>query len=291
MIKITSLFLIALLLNSCGSENAADPSSSCAGQTAVSSSYTCSTGFTGAPSWITSTFTCVTVTTGGTYYTFLTDDIPNYNSGYFGDCDSRYESAPSGNSYNPNIISDQNYSVSIPKDPRVNGTATASTFDIVGVSTNGIALFNNEAAPGDSLANELLTMDSGTGHPTNGGNYHYHSEPSKLTTSGSGVLIGIMKDGFPIYGPKEADNTTDPVYVANNGGNCSVARMNTELNDGSATVAENCQPLSTVDNFHCHTITGASIFINDFTCHYHANSGPTYLMDNYAGDDRGTFTN
>jgi hypothetical protein len=43
--------------------------------------------------------------------------------------------------------------------------------------------------------------------------YHYHVEPYYLTTVKSGAtkwgLLGFLLDGFPVYGPKE-ENNTDP---------------------------------------------------------------------------------
>ena len=73
--------------------------------------------------------------------------------------------------------------------------------------------FNQYAAGGVALGGEINGFDQAWGHPQASGMYHYHVEPYYLTTVKSGVtkwgLMGFLLDGFPVYGPKE-ENNTDP---------------------------------------------------------------------------------
>lgn len=57
----------------------------------------------------------------------------------------------------------------------------------------------------DAWVSEGATMDAtGSGHPDQQGNYHYHATPNALYSDPSGAhspIIGFAFDGFPIYGP------------------------------------------------------------------------------------------
>jgi hypothetical protein len=223
-------------------------------------------------SWISSNFSCVQVVTSGGNYQFTTTSEPNHKSYYWSGAPNHESGMPSGTSANPNHILAQNYVVNIPSTPALRSSPVASGYDIVGIAKNGVAIFNNQAAPGDSLSTELATMDYGNGHPTSTGTYHYHIEPCYLS-SADGNLVGVMRDGFPIFGRKEADGS-DPVYDDN----CTYA---------NATSVTNCRPYPTqLPNFHCHSISGWS----GPTCHYHVITTDPYIIEYYAGT-AGSFTN
>lgn len=156
---------------------------------------------TSLPSWIKDNFTCMTITSSGGNYVFKTSNLPPYQNGYYSQISGCYlNDFPSGNSPNPNTISSQNITLTIPATPDT--TVSSTTFGPMGVSTNGLAIYNSEAAPGDTLAAELDTMDSGNGHPTDIGQYHYHTEPYKITNDGS-ELVGIALDGYAIFGRRD----------------------------------------------------------------------------------------
>ena len=51
---------------------------------------------------------------------------------------------------------------------------------------------------------EINSFDQYNGHPQQSGQYHYHIEPTYLTsTKGKSALLGFLLDGFPVYGPEE----------------------------------------------------------------------------------------
>ena len=157
------------------------------------------------PDWIKNNFTCSVGTLDGTNYVFKTLNLPNTKSYYYGSGSSLYEDLPSGNtSAGTNVIGAQNFVYTIPATPTVNGgtkTSTQGGLASIGITTNGLAIFNNAAAPGDTLATEASTFDKYNGHPQESKVYHHHVNPLNLTsTSGDANLVGIALDGYLIYG-------------------------------------------------------------------------------------------
>jgi hypothetical protein len=69
--------------------------------------------------------------------------------------------------------------------------------------------YNQYAGPNNqALTNEINSFDQFLGHPQNSGQYHYHVEPTYLTgLQGSDAFLGLLADGFPVYGPVENGQT------------------------------------------------------------------------------------
>ncbi|MCB1305999.1 MAG: YHYH protein [Leptospiraceae bacterium] len=157
------------------------------------------------PPWIKDNFKCSVGTMDGSNYVFTTLNLPNTKSYYYGTASSLYEDLPSGNTpAGNNVIGAQNFVYTIPGSPTVNGGAKTSTqggLPSIGLTVNGLAIFNNAAAPGDTLATEAGTFDKYNGHPQESSVYHHHANPLNITsTSGDSNLVGIALDGYPIYG-------------------------------------------------------------------------------------------
>lgn len=167
------------------------------------------------PDYIKNNFQNMTITDNGTSYVFKTNDLPPYSNGYYSQLTTCYiNDFPSGNHANPNTISSQGLTLTIPKTPDTGGSTT--DYGAVGVAIDGSAIYNSEAAPGDSLATELATMNAGNGHPTDIGQYHYHTEPYKISNDDSN-LVGIALDGYLIFGKKERGGTYASGLDANGG--------------------------------------------------------------------------
>ena len=61
----------------------------------------------------------------------------------------------------------------------------------------------------------MLFRSRYNGHPNPNNQYHYHFEPLALTSAGRSKLIGVLLDGFPVYGPLDADGTTPALDACN----------------------------------------------------------------------------
>lgn len=112
---------------------------------------------------------------------------------------------------NPNTISSFNFTFKIPLNPAETANHRTLGAATIGVAINGVPIFNQYQAQGNLLTpgkDEYVSFDLYNGHPTPMSEYHYHVEPTYLTTTkGSSALVGFLLDGFPLYGPEENGKT------------------------------------------------------------------------------------
>jgi hypothetical protein len=96
------------------------------------------------------------------------------------------------------------FTFTLPLVPQVATTPTCVALGVIGVTLNGVVLFNAADARGnDAVAHEIV--DAFGGHPART-EYHYHFVPERLDaaplTDGHSGLVGYIRDGFGIYGYK-----------------------------------------------------------------------------------------
>ena len=158
----------------------------------------------------------VTVAFEGGAAVITTVSTPDHNSPYWGVGNARYEAPHAGMAPNPHRIVAQRVTFRIPTSP-----ATAAPSDTplgpIGVSVNGVVFFNQYAAMRQPLTFEIVSFDRFNGHPSPSNQYHYHFEPLSLTEPSRSRLIGVLLDGFPVYGPVDSDGRTPADLDACNG--------------------------------------------------------------------------
>jgi|TARA_B110000037_G_scaffold32158_1_gene38662 hypothetical protein len=147
----------------------------------------------------------------GNTVTFTTQDLPNHTSPYWPANNVLYEAYNGTNNnwhQNPNQIATQNIVLSITLNPEEANNHQATPLGPIGISRNGVVFFNQYAGPDQPLTNEINSFDQYLGHPTGFGMYHYHIEPAYLTSEfGDDAFLGLLSDGFPVYGPLEGGKT------------------------------------------------------------------------------------
>lgn len=149
----------------------------------------------------------VSVTMTGTTAMLRSSGLPDHTSPYWGAGHAQYEAPHAGMVLAPNRIATQALSLQVPLVPAL-GTASDTPLGPMGMAVNGVAIFNQYAAGRSPLTNEILTFDRFNGHPQQTGQYHYHVEPLWLTSNrGADSLIGVLLDGFPVYGPRDQDGS------------------------------------------------------------------------------------
>lgn len=146
----------------------------------------------------------------GNYIVIKSTSLPDHKSPYFQGtawAGTKYEAYNGSNpsfAINPNRIAQVNLTFRIPLNPTVASVHAATPGGPIGISLNGVPFFNQYAAMGAPLTNEVNSFDQYNGHPQQQGQYHYHVEPKYLTTTkGADALLGFLLDGFPVYGPME----------------------------------------------------------------------------------------
>ena len=157
-----------------------------------------------------------------------------------------------------NKIEKQTLILKMPVPPSPASNKTETSFGAIGIALNGVAFFNENAAPGHQITDELFTFDQCSGHPQGKGMYHYHVDPICLirdlggsvknevktsngttykwiedTGGNAGMLLGFLMDGFPVYGPigigeKDCRSNSVPAIDGYNGHQ----HCTTDFNDG-----------------------------------------------------------
>ncbi|HEX3868426.1 MAG TPA: YHYH protein, partial [Gemmatimonadaceae bacterium] len=148
----------------------------------------------------------VTVTVDGDYVVISSTGVPDHKSPYFGQGNAQYEAYNGTNpnfQLNPNVIRAQQLVFRIPISPTRLDTPSPTPLGPIGVATNGVPIFNQYAANSQPLTGEIDSFDQYNGHPQMTGQYHYHVEPTWLTRASKEALIGVLLDGYPVYGPME----------------------------------------------------------------------------------------
>jgi len=157
--------------------------------------------------------------------------LPNHTSPYWSNTTERCTTDPMGNNlctnsnttvnhplfvepttttYNdmaPGNIDDFNgsYTLRVPINPTLASSSTATGLGPIGMAVSGAMIYNDEEGPNVPLNNAVVSLDY-TGAHTGPQSYHYHLEP-KAWTDDDDKLVGIMADGFFIYGRKDPDGS------------------------------------------------------------------------------------
>jgi hypothetical protein len=145
----------------------------------------------------------MTANAGASVIEAKSDGQPDYPSNYIPDADPCHDDYTAA-IQNPNHIAAQSYDVVFPTAP--SGGSQKMSGAVVGLALNGVPIFGNFAAPGDDIYEEAETFDQCGGHPQMSGAYHYHTEPYAISFDDS-RLVGVMRDGYPIYGRRDPDGS------------------------------------------------------------------------------------
>ncbi|XP_070561848.1 uncharacterized protein [Ptychodera flava] len=134
----------------------------------------------------------VSVATEGDLHIFTSNVIPDHQTGSFPNQD------------NPHSIIEQDFQISVPVTPTEAETPGCLPMGPIGISVNGIPIFNLFNARGED-ATEVEVFHVCNGHPDPTGRYHYHDLPTCLLdrSNDESELIGVAIDGYPIYGPTD----------------------------------------------------------------------------------------
>ena len=146
-------------------------------------------------------------TSGATPFVLVeADSRPDYKSNYFETEDACWDDYKVPGKATPNLIMPQTIKTKVPLTP--SGGGTDKKTNDAGVAVNGVWIFNDAAAPPDDIYKAVNSFDRCGGHPDpqNGGTYHYHIEPNAISSDDAN-LVGILRDGYFVYGRRDGDNS------------------------------------------------------------------------------------
>lgn len=153
---------------------------------------------------------------------------PNHKTTYWGTASSLYLSEPtvSMTANGSTLISgyDASGTLTVPQNPTIASKTTATSLNHVGIAVSGAAIFN------DSEGNGPLSAAAGSldwcGAHIGPSVYHYHLEPKAFSYDDSN-LVGVISDGFFIYGRKCNSTGTYPTDLDSSHGHTTTTQHST----------------------------------------------------------------
>ncbi len=158
--------------------------------------------------------------------TIVSNGVPNHTSPYWMETEPLYIERVVGDHNTPGFIGERSYTVTVPLYPQLATTSSATGLGAIGIAVAGPPIFNDEEGPNRPLdVNTASGLDYAGAHNGPSG-YHYHLEaadvPQNTTLSyDDEKLVGIMADGFLLYGRKELDGSY-PTDLDESGGHIGI---------------------------------------------------------------------
>lgn len=153
----------------------------------------------------------VTVSINGDEITIESTGYPNHTTPYWEETDSLYIKPVVAIGQTPGRIGserDRSLTLTVSASPGLAIKSTTTGLGPIGISVTGVPIFNDSEGPNRPIEEKIAeTFDYAGGHVGPSG-YHYHTESkdvpeNKTLSHNDEELVGIMADGFLIYGRKE----------------------------------------------------------------------------------------
>lgn len=150
----------------------------------------------------------VTVSFDGDEITIDSNGLPNHTSPYWEETNPLYIEPVVAVAQTPGRIGgDRSLSLTVPSVPEIAASSTATGLGPIGISVTGVPIFNDTEGPNRPIEEQIVeTFDYAGAHNGPSG-YHYHIEAydveeNTVLSQNDEKLVGIMADGFLIYGRK-----------------------------------------------------------------------------------------
>jgi hypothetical protein len=175
--------------------------------------------------------TDIYISGNGTSITIETTGLPNHTTPYWSETHPLYvaPTVTSAASMTPTRIDtsgrDLSGSLTVSASSSIASSTTATSLGAIGIAVSGAYIYNDQEGNGplDSAAGSLDYAGAHIG-PSQ---YHYHLEPLAFTDDDD-KLVGIISDGFFIYGRKCNSTGTYPTGLDASGGHTSATQHSSE---------------------------------------------------------------
>lgn len=172
----------------------------------------------------------MTIYLDGSEVVLETNGLPNHTSPYWSTTHPLYvaPTVTSTMALAPGNIDDFNGSFTLRVDgtPEKASTTTATGLGPIGIAVSGSVIYNDQEGPNVPLDDAVVSLDY-TGAHTGPQSYHYHLEPLAWSEDDD-ALIGIISDGFFLYGRKCNSTGTHPSDLDASGGHTSTTQHTSE---------------------------------------------------------------
>lgn len=135
------------------------------------------------------------------------------------------------------------FNLTVPINPQRAATSTATSLGAIGIMITGAPIFNDQEGSGDVSTGVASGFDNYGAH-TGPQTYHYHMEPTPITNADSN-LIGILADGFLLYGRHDWNTGAPPTDLDASGGHVGPTQFNEE------------------PHYHYHIVDDVYLTVND----------------------------
>ena len=169
----------------------------------------------------------VTVSFDGDEITIASNGLPNHTSPYWEESNPLYIEPVVAVALTPGRIGgNRSYTLTVPTAPELAASSTATGLGAIGIAVTGVPIFNDLEGDNRPIEEEIgETFDYAGAHNGPSG-YHYHIEsfdiPENTALSHDDEkLVGIMADGFLLYGRREMDGSY-PTDLDESGGHYGV---------------------------------------------------------------------
>lgn len=118
------------------------------------------------------------------------------------------------------------YTLTVAGNPDKATTPSATGLGPIGIAVSGAPIYNDEEGAGRALDEAVGGLDYNGAH-TGPSSYHYHLEPLAISDDDDS-LIGVIADGFFLYGRKCNSTGTYPTDLDASGGHTVITQHSTE---------------------------------------------------------------
>jgi len=118
------------------------------------------------------------------------------------------------------------YTLTVANSPTKATSSSSTGLGAIGIAVSGSVIYNDEEGPGIPLDNAAGSLDFNGAH-TGPQSYHYHLEPISFSDDDSN-LIGVISDGFFLYGRKCNSTGDYPMDLDESGGHTTMTQHSQE---------------------------------------------------------------
>ncbi len=173
----------------------------------------------------------VTISFNGDEVTIDSNALPNHTSPYWDASNSLYIDpiVATESQMSPGTIGSRGYSLTTTTSPLIASQTSATGLGAIGIAVSGVPIFNGQEGPNINLSENVASgFDYAGGHmgPTG---YHYHTESvsipeNTVLSHDDDALVGILSDGFLLYGRREHETNTYPSDLDSSGGHMGTSQ-------------------------------------------------------------------